>query len=49
MILGGFLEFVLGNTFPFLVFTSFGKLRWYRINPSAIGDLYLMRSFFWHP
>ncbi len=24
MILGGFLEFILGNTFPFVVFTSFG-------------------------
>lgn len=24
MILGGFLEFVLGNTFPFVVFSSFG-------------------------
>jgi succinate-acetate transporter protein len=24
MIVGGFLEFVLGNTFPFVVFTSFG-------------------------
>jgi succinate-acetate transporter protein len=24
MIIGGFLEFVLGNTFPFVVFTSFG-------------------------
>jgi succinate-acetate transporter protein len=24
MIVGGFLEFILGNTFPFVVFTSFG-------------------------
>jgi succinate-acetate transporter protein len=24
MLLGGFLEFILGNTFPFVVFTSFG-------------------------
>jgi succinate-acetate transporter protein len=24
MMLGGFLEFILGNTFPFVVFTSFG-------------------------
>jgi uncharacterized protein len=24
MILGGFLEFILGNTFPFVVFSSFG-------------------------
>ncbi|KAI5788336.1 hypothetical protein EDC01DRAFT_659675 [Geopyxis carbonaria] len=24
MVLGGFLEFILGNTFPFVVFTSFG-------------------------
>src|ERR1700712_1032628 len=24
MILGGFLEFILGNTFPFVVFGSFG-------------------------
>lgn len=24
MIIGGFLEFILGNTFPFVVFTSFG-------------------------
>ena len=24
MMVGGFLEFILGNTFPFVVFTSFG-------------------------
>jgi len=24
MVIGGFLEFILGNTFPFVVFTSFG-------------------------
>lgn len=24
MVLGGFLEFILGNTFPFVVFTTFG-------------------------
>ena len=24
MVVGGFLEFILGNTFPFVVFTSFG-------------------------
>src|ERR1700744_691066 len=24
MVLGGFLEFILGNTFPFVVFSSFG-------------------------
>lgn len=24
MIIGGFLEFILGNTFPFVVFSSFG-------------------------
>lgn len=25
MVLGGFLEFIVGNTFPFVVFGSFGK------------------------
>lgn len=24
MIIGGFLEFIIGNTFPFVVFSSFG-------------------------
>lgn len=26
MLVGGFMEFILGNTFPFVVFMSFGKL-----------------------
>ena len=26
MIIGGVLEFFLGNTFPFVVFSSFGQL-----------------------
>jgi len=25
MVIGGVLDFVLGNTFPFVVFSSFGK------------------------
>lgn len=42
MLVAGFLEFILGNTFPFVVFMSFGKLlHMARYQLRAMEDVYL--------